>query len=268
MEEQKKRVLIPIMLVIMILLCAICCKFWLDARNAAYSVRELSASYNVLAEENRRNEQRAEEAEDLAEEYKASHDRLAEENGRISQLAEAAERSAKEYKAKYDDLILSLQESAKKAEEYQTAYNLLVSQMFDGACLANKLGHQTINVWHNAIWKEDNVETDPFTKSGGVFVTDFNLALQNLFADEAYKNDIADLYLSQLEVKERMKEMTDPPAEFENAFAALEGLYHAYKTFTDIVIYCEGSFNSYSSGFEDADKDFRQKYYTAELYVK
>ena len=269
MESKKRnRIVFLILLVIIVLLSAVCFKLLLDKNNAMQSVTELESSLAALAEKNETNEQRAIEAESLAAEYKSSYDDLMEENRENLQRAETAEQTAKEYKASYDGLLKEITDAAVQADDYQAAYNQLITDMFDDAYLAEQLGNLTIDVWHNAIWNIDDENTDEFTKTDGVFVSDFNEALDKLLEDDAFGKKIAALYTCQLEVKERMKDMLDPPDGFDNALNALKELYFSYINFTNIVIDCDGSLTSYTKDFNDADNDLIQKYRNAELYVK
>ena len=115
--------------------------------------------------------------------------------------------------------------------------------------------------------KQDN-ETDKYTMSNGVFVSDFNDALSNLYADEAFAGKISELSNNQLHIINEMKNMVDSPDGFENAFKALESAYNLYINFTNVVIGCDGSLETFSNEFSEADEDFMQKYYAAEIYVK
>lgn len=186
-----------------------------------------------------------------------------------------AEKRAEEYKAAYEALVEET-ENAKQAEAdakitasaYQAEYNQLVSCMLDDAVLAEKMGNLIVSVWHNAIWSMSDEETDQYTKVNGQFVSDFNQALSNLFNDEEYSKNSSLLSTNQYQVRDKMKEMLHPPEGYENAFKALEGLYNAYISFTNTVLLCDGSLESFSNDFVNADKAFNDYYHGAELYVK
>lgn len=190
-----------------------------------------------------------------------------------------AEQLAETYKNSYDSIVEEM-ESAKKAEEeakqkqeqeakdYQSQYNDLVYSMLDDAVLAENIGNLIISVWHNAIWEVSDVETDKYTKVNGVIVSDFNDALMNLFNDAEYSRNLSTLSDNQWQVKEKMKKMLNPPEGYENAFKALESMYNSYISFTNIVLRCEGSLESFSNDFGDADETLNEQYHGAELYVK
>ena len=175
-----------------------------------------------------------------------------------------AERRAEEYKVLYD----SLNDKIADSESYQSKYNEMISDMLSDAAAAEESGNLIKAVWHNAIWKKQDNETDKYTMSNGVFVSDFNDALSNLYADEAFAGKISELSNNQLHIINEMKNMVDPPEGFENAFKALESAYNSYINFTNVVIGCDGSLETFSNEFSEADEDFMQKYYAAEIYVK
>lgn len=183
--------------------------------------------------------------------------------------------SAEEYKAAYEALVektekeKQAEEDAKQAaEDYQMKYNRLVSLMLDDAALAENMGNLIISVWHNAIWNSSDSETDKFTQVNGKFVSDFNEALNNLFRDEEFSKNATALSVNQQLVKDEMKEMLSPPEGYENAFKALESMYNTYISFTNIVLRCDGSLESFSNDFNEADEKLIELYHGAELYMK
>ena len=190
-------------------------------------------------------------AEQLAETYKNSYDSIVEE-------MEAAKKAEEEAKQKQEQ----------EAKNYQSDYNDLVYSMLDDAVLTENMGNLIISVWHNTIWGVSDVETDKYTKVNGVFVSDFNDALINLFNDAEFSSNISILSDNQWQVKEKMKNMLNPPEGYENAFKALESMYNSYISFTNIVLKCEGSLESFSNDFGEADEKLNEQYRGAELYVK
>ena len=173
-------------------------------------------------------------------------------------------RIADEYKTAFE----SAQEAKMTAEQYQTSYNQLVSNMLQDAVLAENIGNLTVKVWNNAIWQKRDADTDKFTMVNDQFVADFNDALTNLASDESFSSDISTLSENHQQTKALMKEMLDPPEGYENAFKALEGMYNAYINLTNIVLSGNGSLESYSNEFSEADKELSEQYQAADLYVK
>ena len=247
MERKRHKLLIPILFVIVIILVILCCMLlWGDSK-----------------------------AEKASAEFKAAYDELLEKNEETVQAAEEYRLSAEEYRLSYEQLVENIQRveeekrnSAQLAEDYQNRYNRLVRDILDDAALAERMGNLIISVWHNAIWKNRDDETDRYTILDGSFVSDFNDALWNLFNDEDFSGDVSALAYHQFLIRDTMKEMLEPPDGFENALNALESLYISYLSFTNIVINCNGSLESFSKDFSDADKDFMQQYHIAELYAE
>lgn len=175
-----------------------------------------------------------------------------------------AEKLVSEYKA----IIKEQKEVEKSASEYQAAYNKLVFAMLDDAVLAESNGNVIIQVWQNAIWSKQDDATDKYTIVDGKFVSDFNDALSNLFNDDSFSANMAKLSANQQQIKSDMKEMVNSPEGYEEAYKALKDLYDSYLSFSNIVLNCNGSLNSFSDDFSEADKDILKKYYAAELYTK
>ena len=187
---------------------------------------------------------------------------------RTELLAAEYRQSAAEFKESYDKLIEEIKTKEQDAASYQLSFNQLTHEMLNIAADTETEGNLIIAVWHNAIWKEDDEETDKFTKNNGSFVEDFNDALNNLFNDRKFINKMSKLSEDQLKVKNEMKNMLSPPEGFENAFKALESMYNSFIRFTDIVLNCKGSLESFSNSFSDADSELINLYHAAELYTK
>lgn len=168
----------------------------------------------------------------------------------------------------YKTLIEEQKESEKTANEYREDYNRLVLAMLDDAALAETNGNMIIQVWSNAIWSKQDAATDKFTMVDERFVSDFNEALGNLFNDDCFNADMSKLSTNQRQIKIDMKDMVNPPNGCEEEYAALKDLYDSYLSFTNIVINCKGSLESFSNDFSNADQEMLKKYNTAELYLK
>lgn len=175
-----------------------------------------------------------------------------------------AERKAGEYRAE----LSQIEEKKQSAEDYQAEYKRIALSMLDDAVLAEKCGNLTVQVWNNVIFSKNDPETDPYTMENGKFVSDFNIALRNLFRDSAFSADIAKLTANRQQIKYDMKEMVNPPEGYEDEYQALEDMYDSYLSFTDIVINCDGSLESFSADFGNADTELSKKYNTVELYLK
>lgn len=175
---------------------------------------------------------------------------------------------ANEYKKEYDNLVLAQQEKEQSIADYQKKYNNLVSDMLGSGAELETQGNIIVQVWNNAIFQKDDASTDKYTKVNGKFVSDFNDALGNLFSDPEFTQDMSQIISDRDQIKVDMKEMTNPPEGYEDAYQALKEFYEEYITFSDIVINCNGSLESFSNEFNESDSELIKKYNSAELYVK
>lgn len=152
--------------------------------------------------------------------------------------------------------------------DYQTEYNSIVVDMLKSAATAEENAGLLISVWQNAIFNKQDSATDQYTMENGEFVSDFNEAIDRLYQDQDYAAKQEQLSTEMWNIKNRMKEMTNPPEGFEDAYGALKEMYDSYLEFVNLVISPRGSFNDYSEAYNNADTDLLKKYNNAELYVK
>lgn len=61
--------------------------------------------------------------------------------------------------------------------------------------------------------------------------------------------------------------MTNPPAEFKDAYNALIKLYDAYNKFTNLVINPTGNLQTFSNNFNEADREVTNCYSAMKLYT-
>ena len=164
-------------------------------------------------------------------------------------------------------IVISSQ-SKNKAENYQKNLKTAAHTMLSGAIQAESCGNLTYKVWYNSIYEERNSETDAYTRPNGYFVSDFNIALQNLFDDTEYQSKIESIKSNRTEVQNLIKELNDPPKEYEDAYSSLLELYDAYIDLTNIAISPSGSLQTYSSDFSSADSTFSNCFDTISIYTK
>ena len=115
--------------------------------------------------------------------------------------------------------------------------------------------------------KEKNDKTDKYTRPDGYFVSDFNEALGNLFADSTFSSKISDIEDNQDAVNMLMKELKNPPDEYKEAYDAISDLYNAYISLTNCATDPSGSLQTYSSTFNDADTNMLNAYKAMQLYI-
>ena len=156
-----------------------------------------------------------------------------------------------------------------QAYQETTYYNNMVdlaNTMIDGAQKAENAGNTIVGVWNNAIYQKRNDKTDKYTMANGRFVDDFNVALDNLFADEEFMQSLSDIQTRQAEATDLMKKMKNPPDKYAEAAAALKECYYNYIKFISCVIDPRGSLNSFSEDFVKYDEAVADSLQKLELY--
>lgn len=93
------------------------------------------------------------------------------------------------------------EEALRRSREYEENLRLVVDAMLSGAVEAEECCNLTVQVWNNAIWQQEDDATNPYTKPEGRFVTDFNDALYNLYADPAFCAKLDDITENQRTVE-------------------------------------------------------------------
>lgn len=160
---------------------------------------------------------------------------------------------------------------AKAAEaesaEYAIELNSVIISMLEGSREAESCGNLVRNVWYNTIFKESDSETDKYTRPrNGIFEDDFNDALNNLYSDTIFSIRISGIKENQDTVSSKMKSLTNPPAEWEDAYKAVKEMYDAYLKFTNMVVSPSGSLQTFTSDFSDADTAVLNAYRATEMY--
>lgn len=164
------------------------------------------------------------------------------------------------------------EESRQYAEEVRKQYadNLkrTVNTMLLGASQSEDAGNLIKQVWYNSIYEEEDETTDPYTKPDGYFLEDFNDALANLFSDYDFNVTLDTIERNQAEVDALMKQMSDPPEEYEEAYEDLKELYDAYLELTNMVINPVGSLKTFSEDFNDADTETAKCLSRMQMYLE
>ncbi|MHA1280773.1 MAG: zinc-ribbon domain-containing protein [Candidatus Helarchaeota archaeon] len=152
----------------------------------------------------------------------------------------------------------------KKAQQaYEESFNTYVDNLFEvqfltiiGGADSESLCNLTALVWRNAIYEERDPETDEYTRPNGLWVSDFNIALGNLFRVPSTISTIDDIESNQSKVQNLMKELQTPPEGLQNCYDTVTDLYTAYKGLTDLAINPSGSLTSFSETKNDRIQDF------------
>ena len=157
----------------------------------------------------------------------------------------------------------------KKAEaaKYYDNMESVSYLMLNGAADAEKAGNLIKSVWFNAIYEEKDSETDKYTIVNGRFVDDFNDALSNLFSDTDFIKKISNIQDNQDDVTALMKQLKNPPKEYEEAYGVLKTYYENYLKMTKMVINPTGSLQSFSDDFNDIDTETVNSFEKMKLYL-
>lgn len=151
---------------------------------------------------------------------------------------------------------------------YISNYESTAQLMLDGAADAEKACNLIKNVWYDTIYEEYDSETYEFTHGTYGFHDDFNDALAELFVDDDFVSMIDSIETNQILVASSMKDLQDPPEEYEEAYDALRDFYDAYLEITGLAVNPTGSLTTFSSNFNDADSEAIKSYNEVELYFE
>lgn len=114
------------------------------------------------------------------------------------------------------DLLNSAEEYAQRVEEYSDNLKLATVTMLTGASDAESSANLIKQVWYNAIYEKRDDKTDKYTRPKGYFVSDFNDALGNLYADSSFSSKISNIEDNQDTVNALMKKLKNPPDEYKD----------------------------------------------------
>lgn len=170
--------------------------------------------------------------------------------------AAAAEKAAKE-------------EAERKAIESHDAYvddlELFHYAVINGAANTEDAGNRMLQVWRLAIY-EENRDAWP-EEARPYFATDFNEALDLLFADENFNGTIESIKTNQQVVAEVMRRLSNPPEDCKSAYNTAQDLYLDYKKFTDLVVSINGSYSTVSDSFAELDSAVVSKWELLETQI-
>lgn len=155
------------------------------------------------------------------------------------------------------------------AKEYYDNLSLASHTMLLGASEAESAGNLIRSVWYNSIHEERDPSTDKYTQISGLgyFYDDFNDALSNLFSDSNFKATISSIEENQNTVNALMKELNNPPEEYEDAYVVLKDYYDAYIKLTHLATNPTGSLSTFSNNFSSADTEVVNQYEKMKLYL-
>lgn len=155
----------------------------------------------------------------------------------------------------------------KELQKYLEVYNGYISDLDNARFFMLASVEKTepfcdliLNLWSNLIYQKTEDETDKYIRPDGYFVSDFKIAVSNLFADPETTEMLADIEQMQSDAKDLVEKLQDPAGEFNNCYDAVSDLYKAYKTLTDLVINPFESYTEFSKNKSDAILDFKSAF--------
>lgn len=158
-------------------------------------------------------------------------------------------------------------EEAKRLEElkkYERSLSTITEILLDTATRAEEAGGLIHDVWYNTIYDKSDPKTDKYTRGH----SDFNDSLQALFNSDEFISDLIYIMESQTTVKNTMKELKNPPEEYEEAYLALKDLYEAFFELTNLVTDPSGNLQTFTSDFNEADSAVSKYYETMCIYIE
>ncbi len=155
------------------------------------------------------------------------------------------------------------------SENYKMKVEDCAYTMIEGAANAETACNKIVSVWSNSIWKTQDIETDKYTTDeGGLFYEDFNDALDSLFEDEDFLNDLREINDNLEAVNDEMRELQNPPKGCSQLHDAFMNFYDAYYELVNCAIDPTGNLESYSNEFSDADEDSAKYFDKLKVYFE
>lgn len=145
--------------------------------------------------------------------------------------------------------------------DIETILNTASYVMLNGAAKAEGAYNLLSSVWYDAIFKKSEVETLAYVKDSetGEFL-DFNKAIDNLYMDEAFIEDI-DTLKKCLEIAEKsFKDMKNVPEQYKDCYSTLTEMYKDFTSMLSMVISPDGSYQDFTDKFMEHDSEFMQNY--------
>jgi|GEM_PF-4942410 len=160
------------------------------------------------------------------------------------------------------------QKEQKQIELYNSCVNA-VNDMYSAAAYAEDTCNMIVNVWHDAIYKENDSDTIQYvTNDSGYFYSDFNDALAEYGESDEYTDNVNEIKQYDSEVLKSMKSIrgAEDTGKYSKLVEKVEELYDSYLKFVNLPIYINGSYKSFNEDFENYDNEFFELYRTIPSY--
>lgn len=152
-------------------------------------------------------------------------------------------------------VVIALIFSIGKESIYYSNMEAVSYTMIEGAAKSEDAVNLIHSVWYNSIFKIQDDKTDKYTMQNGVFLSDFNDALYNLFNDEEFNKTITEINDNKADVIELMKSLKNPSKKYAEAYSVLKDYYYNYSELTNLATNPTGSLTSFVEDFNKADKE-------------
>lgn len=132
----------------------------------------------------------------------------------------------------------------KVVDEINTARNESVDEV-------NECSALLMDVWNNAIWEVSDPKTDPFTCPNGVFVEDFNDALQSLYSDAAFCEKLDVIEEQQLALRKLEKQLPTAPKGLEGHSELTHDMVENHVDLSMLVLQPSGNYYTVLDQFNE-----------------
>ncbi len=144
---------------------------------------------------------------------------------------------------------------------YAENMDTVMEEMYASAIIAEEVIDLTHKVWSNSIYEKYDPDTDAYTlTSGGWFKDDFNDALTSMMSDMTILGKVAKVAEAQENIMLKMKQLQNPPKEYEKIYDAMLDLHSKYQSLTDLAVSPSGSLSTYTESKSKKIDEFIQLY--------
>ena len=172
--------------------------------------------------------------------------------------------------------IAKEKEQQKIEDSYYSNLEGIKADMWLGALQSELLISDIHDVWYNTIFEKNSEKTDKYTLKypdseyshhKKLFHDDFNTSLALFFSDSKTEKKIDSIKDYEKLASKIMKELTNPPAKYKDAYAEIKELYEVFIDLTNIAIDPQGNLQSFTSNSNDAISAFDKQYKICETYI-
>lgn len=153
------------------------------------------------------------------------------------------------------------QYSNQKAKEYKQNVKKVQVMVIVSGTKAENMINEYIQVWDKAIESRYGFELH------GEYVSDFNDALQVQKSYFISNGDIDKLKKDKNEIESTVKQLKNPPKNYEEIYNLVIDLQNKYRTFSDYAIDPSGSLLSYGNDTAEISRELSDIYQEIEMRI-